>query len=93
MLAGPVLRATRTGWFASAALRTRATLDGGRLRPGKVVLLAAGSVLDVGPIDGPGMRGYLAIEGGLDVPRVLGSRATFILGEFGGHGGSAACRG
>lgn len=35
------------------------------------------------------MRGYVAIAGGLDVPRVLGSRATFLLGGFGGHEGRA----
>src|SRR5690606_31143552 len=29
------------------------------------------------------------IEGGLDVPRYLGSRSTFTLGKFGGHGGRA----
>src|SRR5690606_28404727 len=34
-----------------------------------------------------GLRAYLAVRGGIDVPAVLGSRATFTLGGFGGHEG------
>ncbi len=40
-------------------------------------------------VRGPGSRAYLAIRGGIDVPEYLGSRATFTLGLFGGHGGRA----
>lgn len=36
-----------------------------------------------------GMRSYLLVGGGLDMPRTLGSAATFTLGGFGGHGGRA----
>ncbi|MCW2527594.1 MAG: Urea carboxylase [Pseudonocardiales bacterium] len=64
-----------------------ATVDGRPIRPGQVGVVAAGEVLDVGPIDGLGMRAYLAVAGGLDVPLVLGSRATFILANFGGFEG------
>src|SRR5205085_8418601 len=49
----------------------------------------AGQRLVVGAVRGPGARGYLALRGGLDVPLYLGSRATFTLGGFGGHGGRA----
>ena len=38
---------------------------------------------------GAGQRAYLAVRGGFDVPEYLGSRATFTLGQFGGHGGRA----
>lgn len=34
-----------------------------------------------------GMRSYLTVAGGLDVPRVLGGRATDIKGGFGGFEG------
>jgi antagonist of KipI len=34
-----------------------------------------------------GSRAWLAISGGIDVPVVLGSRATDLRGNFGGHGG------
>ncbi len=41
----------------------------------------------------PGQRSYLAVQGGFDLPDYMGSRATFTLGQFGGHGGRAAARG
>lgn len=34
-----------------------------------------------------GMRAYMAVKGGLDVPQYLGSASTFALGGFGGHSG------
>jgi len=36
-----------------------------------------------------GCRGYLAVAGGLDVPRVLGGCGTDLRGGFGGHEGRA----
>ncbi len=49
----------------------------------------AGAVLAIGAIGGPGLRCYLAVHGGFDVPSYLGSASTFTLGRFGGHGGRA----
>ncbi len=34
-----------------------------------------------------GMRGYLQVQGGIDVPRVLGSKAAHIQSGFGGYQG------
>jgi len=51
--------------------------------------VAAGSTLQFGAALGAGNRAYLAIAGGIDVPHFLGSRATFMLGGFGGHVGRA----
>jgi urea carboxylase len=49
----------------------------------------AGATLAIGAIGGPGLRCYLAVRGGFDVPSYLGSASTFTLGRFGGHGGRA----
>lgn len=84
VLRGPTLTLEHHRLVCLGGAATRATVDGRQLPPGRVTRLAAGAVLDVGPLDGPGMRGYVAVEGGLDVPRVLGSRSTFMLGGFGG---------
>jgi urea carboxylase len=46
-----------------------------------------GQVLRIGRLLGPGLRAYLAVRGGIDVPVVLGSRSTFTLAGFGGHEG------
>jgi urea carboxylase len=45
------------------------------------------------PARGEGLRAYLALAGGLAAGEVLGSRATFPLGRFGGHEGRALRRG
>ena len=47
----------------------------------------AGSIIKLGAITDAGCRAYLAVQGGFDVPDYLGSKSTFTLGQFGGHGG------
>jgi urea carboxylase len=53
----------------------------------------AGGTLTLGTAPGPGLRSYLAVRGGFDVPEYLGSAATFTLGRFGGHAGRALAAG
>jgi urea carboxylase len=53
------------------------------------IAVAAGAVLRLGRITTAGQRAYLAVRGGFDVPDYLGSKSTFTLGRFGGHGGRA----
>jgi len=64
-------------------------LDGGSVVPFRPITVTKGSVLEFGNATGSGSRGYLAVGGGFDVPLYLGSRSTFTLGQFGGHGGRA----
>lgn len=51
--------------------------------------IPAGAVLSLTRPALPGARGYLAVAGGIDVPRVLGSRSTDLKAGFGGHAGRA----
>ena len=44
-------------------------------------------MLKLGAINGAGLRTYLAVQGGFKAPDYLGSKSTFTLGQFGGHGG------
>ncbi len=67
----------------------KATLNGAPISFYETVPVAAGQILEIGALTGPGCRAYLAVAGGFDVPTYLGSRATFTLGQFGGHGGRA----
>jgi biotin-dependent carboxylase-like uncharacterized protein len=48
--------------------------------------LKAGDQLSFGVIKG-GTRYYVAVQGGIDVPEVLGSRSTYSLGGIGGFHG------
>jgi biotin-dependent carboxylase-like uncharacterized protein len=50
--------------------------------------VAAGARLRV-VIPGPGIVSYLAIEGGVDVPEVMGSRSTYVRAGIGGLKGRA----
>ncbi|WP_121613632.1 urea carboxylase [Mesobacillus foraminis] len=65
-----------------------ATLDGQKVPLYKVVQVQRGQVLKFGEAQ-LGMRSYLLVAGGLDMPLQLGSASTFTLGSFGGHGGRA----
>ncbi len=51
-----------------------------------------GDILTVG-FAGTGLRAYLAISGGVDVPLVMGSRSTYLRGGFGGFQGRALMKG
>ncbi len=65
----------------------------GRLIPGWHTWVAkAGQVVEISA-PSAGMRSYLAVAGGIDVPVVLGSRATDLKGGFGGYQGRALRRG
>jgi biotin-dependent carboxylase-like uncharacterized protein len=65
-----------------------AMLDSVPLAPGRGALARAGSVLAFGERRA-GFRAYVAMSGGIDVPHVLGSRATDLLSGFGGLDGRA----
>ena len=66
-----------------------ADVDGTPAMAWQPFTIDAGAVLTVGAIGPPGLRTYLLINGGVDVSDVLGSKATFPLGKFGGHAGRA----
>ena len=89
VLAGPVLRFDRRTVVCVAGATRQATVDGRPVVPGVVTPVPAGASLDLGPCGEPGMRGYLAVGGGIAVPETLGSRSTFLLGGFGGLTGQA----
>lgn len=89
VLRGPVLDVLADATVCVAGAASAATLDGGAVPLGVPVQVRAGQTLDLGAFRGPGLRGYLAVRGGLDVPVALGSRATFVLGGFGGLEGRA----
>jgi urea carboxylase len=84
---GPTLRFGLPAVVCLAGAGMDATVDGVPVPPWEPVAVPAGATLACGPITGPGARAYVLVRGGLDVPRHLGSRATFTLGGFGGHGG------
>ncbi|MDD3517331.1 MAG: biotin carboxylase N-terminal domain-containing protein, partial [Chromatiales bacterium] len=90
---GPTLRFNAPTTIALTGARMKATLnvDGAtrELPYWRALSIPAGATLRLGAIEGAGARACLAVRGGFDVPRYMGSAATFTLGRFGGHGGRA----
>jgi len=75
-----------------------ASLDGVPLWPCWSVPVAAGQTLrlagaNAGGTKKPGVRSWLAVAGGIDVPPVLGSRSTDLKAGFGGLQGRALRKG
>ncbi len=88
-VSGPTLRFNTPTVIALAGANMKAELDGAPVANWCAIPIRAGSVLKLRSIEGAGQRAYLAVQGGFDVPHYMGSRATFTLGQFGGHAGRA----
>jgi biotin-dependent carboxylase-like uncharacterized protein len=89
-LLGPVfaVRATGIVAIAGADLAAEVPEEGRALPPGASYLVRAGTTLRFGAARA-GLRGYLALPGGIGVEAVLGSASTCLAGGFGGLGGRA----
>lgn len=88
-ITGPTLLFNSAATICLTGAEMKVTLDGKPVPWWTTVSVPAGGQLKLGAIIGVGQRSYLTIRGGFDVPTYLGSRSTFTLGEFGGHGGRA----
>ena len=84
---GPQLKFNCASVIALGGAAMTATLDGQPFALWQAHAVSAGSVLKIGGVKGSGLRAYLAVQGGVQVPDYLGSKSTFTLGQFGGHGG------
>lgn len=89
VMGGPRLAFPQGGVVALAGARFAATRSSGApVAWDETLVLAAGESLSLGEAVA-GCRCWLAIGGGLDVPRMMGSRSTFLPGGFGGFQGRA----
>ncbi|WP_458370797.1 urea carboxylase [Pseudomonas fluorescens] len=88
-MSGPLLRFNYEVVVAVTGAVIPLLLNGEAVPMNTALLVAAGSTLSLGTIAGAGARSYLCLRGGLQVPDYLGSKSTFTLGQFGGHGGRA----
>jgi urea carboxylase len=84
---GPALRMTQPTTVCVTGAECLVTVDESPVPMWEPVEVPSGSVLDVGAAETSGLRTYVLVEGGFDVPSYLGSASTFTLGRFGGHGG------
>lgn len=78
---GPTLRFQRESWVAVAGFSLKYVCNGSEVPEFSAVRIAAGSVLEFH--DMKGWFGYIAVAGGMSVPRVLGSSSTYLAGRIG----------
>jgi urea carboxylase len=88
-LTGPTLRFHEAGAVVLTGADMQARLNGAPAARHTVLKVQPGDELALSGVHGPGQRAYVLVAGGIDVPAYLGSRSTFLLGQFGGHGGRA----
>ncbi|EJM72613.1 urea carboxylase [Pseudomonas sp. GM55] len=88
-MSGPLLRFNCDSVIAVTGAVIPLMLNGESVPMNTALAVTAGAKLSLGTIAGAGARSYLCLRGGLQVPDYLGSKSTFTLGQFGGHGGRA----
>ena len=87
-LIGPGITFERDTVIALGGGDLEATVDHMSVAVWHPTWVPRGSTLRFGRVK-TGCRAYLAVAGGLDVPRVFGSRSTYLRAAFGGFEGRA----
>jgi antagonist of KipI len=91
-LVGPRMRTETPLIAAICGGRFSVTIDGNEAGIERVLEIPAGAEVEIGRCR-EGARAYLAVRGGIDVPAVLGSRATHLPSAMGGVAGRALVAG
>ena len=87
-LSGPRLRFHQAAWIALAGADIDARCGADALPAWRPLWMPRGAELQLGACR-RGVRSYLAVRGGIEVPALLGSRATDLRAGFGGCEGRA----
>lgn len=87
-LKGPILEFLEDALISICGGDLSPSVEGTPVPMWKPIFLKKGSVLDFGPCR-IGIRAYLAIAGGWDVPLVMNSRSTYLRAGIGGFEGRA----
>jgi antagonist of KipI len=91
-LAGPRFTAQHACAMAVTGAEMPITINGAAAPGWTTLSLRPGDEVKLGTAR-TGLRGYVAIGGGIDVPLVLGSRSTYLRGGLGGWHGRALKKG
>ncbi|RYL95883.1 biotin-dependent carboxyltransferase [Sporolactobacillus sp. THM7-4] len=87
-LSGPELCFEEGHWIAITGADLSPVIGDRRVPMNRPVYVRKGTVLAF-TVPVKGLRTYLAVDGGIDVPEVLGSRSTALQAQFGGLNGRA----
>lgn len=89
---GPALEALAPADIALTGADMGMTINGGPVSGWRTHKVNPGDLIRI-PRALRGCRGYLAVTGGIDVPPVMGSRATFVRAKIGGVAGRGLIKG
>ena len=87
-LLGPQLLFKEDALIAICGGDLSPTINGKHVRTWRAIYVKKGSELSFGPCRS-GCRAYLAVAGGFDIPKVMGSASTYIRAGIGGFEGRA----
>jgi antagonist of KipI len=87
-LIGGTFEFTKSTTIALTGGYMEAKLNGRVVQMNKAIAIQAGDLLTCGAIR-KGVRSYVCVRGGIDVPLVMGSRSTYLKARIGGHEGRA----
>ncbi|MGW9021567.1 5-oxoprolinase subunit C family protein [Leucobacter chromiiresistens] len=85
---GPQLKTTARAVIAVTGAPVEVLVNGEPALQHARLILEAGDELSFGMLRG-GSKFFVSVAGGIDVPRVLGSRSTYPIGKLGGFEGRA----
>lgn len=91
-LSGPSLLFENEALIAITGADLSAEIDGVAVDRWRPILVAKGAILSFGEALA-GCRAYLTVQGGFDIPQVLGSHSTYLRAGFGGFEGRALKKG
>ena len=83
---GPRLEMMAEADLAVTGAEIGMTLNDQPIEAWKSFSVKPGDILDIQQVKS-GCRAYLALNGGIDVPEVMGSRSTYVGGNMGGYHG------
>jgi len=89
---GPKLEVLNDILVALTGADLYSNINGIPLPKWKSIKVKKGSVIYLGNAK-RGLRAYLSIKGGIDVPKILGSKSTYLRGKIGGIEGRALAKG
>ncbi len=91
-LMGPTLQMMEESVVAVTGAEVPLTVNKREFPRWTAIRVGVGDVVKIGP-SRSGVRAYLALAGGVEVPPVLGARSTYLRGRLGGYRGRPLERG